>query len=177
MTKMDKMISDETIIHQIFEVRGQKVMLDSSLASLYQVETKVLNQAVARNPDRFPADFMFELTEEEWYNLKSQIVTSSWGGRRKLPKVFTEHGVLMLSSVLNSSRAIKVNIQIVRIFSKVRQILFDSNEIQIQIHEIRNRLDNQDRNIELVFQYLDEFISSKNDQAPRRRIGYKSDEI
>jgi ORF6N domain len=103
-------------------------MLHSDLAELYGVETKVLNQAIKRNLDRFPEDFMFQLNDEEWLNLKSQFVISSWGGRRKLPNVFTEHGVLMLSSVLNSHQAIQVNIQIVRIFSRLRNLLNEKSE-------------------------------------------------
>jgi hypothetical protein len=104
-------IPDEIVINKIYHIRSQKVMLDSDLAELYGVETRVLNQAINRNNDRFPEDFMFRLTETEWENLKSQFVISSWGGRRTLPYVFTEHGVLMLSNVLNSKRAIQVNIR------------------------------------------------------------------
>ncbi|WP_246862659.1 ORF6N domain-containing protein [Pedobacter sp. KBS0701] len=111
-------IPDNIVVNKIYELRGLKVMLDSDLAELYGVETKRLNEQVGRNSDRFPEDFMFQLTDEEWLNLKSQFATSSWGGRRKLPFVFTEHGILMLSSVLNSKQAIQVNIQIVRIFSR-----------------------------------------------------------
>lgn len=106
----DIIIPQEVIINKIYSIRGQKVMLDSDLAELYGVETKRLNEQVKRNNSRFPDDFMFQLTIQEWENLKSQIATSSWGGRRKLPYAFTEHGVLMLSSVLNSDRAIAVNI-------------------------------------------------------------------
>src|SRR5690349_13363716 len=114
----DQRTIDEHLTNKIHFLRGQNVMLDSDLAELYEVETKVLNQAVNRHPDRFPPDFMFQLSDEEWSNLRSQIVTSSLGGRRYAPKVFTEHGVLMLSSVLNSPKAIQVNIQIVRIFTR-----------------------------------------------------------
>ncbi len=110
------MLPDEVITSKIYLIRGEKVMLDSDLAELYGVETRRLNEQVRRNISRFPEDFMFQLTEAEFENLKSQFATSSWGGRRKLPNVFTEHGVLMLSSVLNSEKAIKVNIQIMRIF-------------------------------------------------------------
>src|SRR5665811_240024 len=110
-------IPEEVIMSKIYLIRGQKVMLDSDLAELYGVETRRLNEQVKRNIDRFPEDFMFQLMEPEFENLKSQIATSSWGGRRKLPFAFTEHGVLMLSSVLNSNLAIKVNIQIMRIYT------------------------------------------------------------
>ncbi len=103
-------IADELVISRIHTVCGHKVMLDSDLAELYQVATKRVNEQVKRNSDRFPEDFIFELTDEEWENLRSQFATSRWGGRRRPPSVFTEHGILMLSSVLNSSTAIMVNI-------------------------------------------------------------------
>jgi len=150
-------------------------MLDSDLAELYGVETKRLNEQVGRNPDRFPEDFMFQLTDEEWLNLKSQFATSSWGGRRKLPFVFTEHGILMLSSVLNSKQAIQVNIQIVRIFSRIRQFILDNGELKLEIAEIKRKVDNHDKNIELVFSYLDQLIDKKI--GPRKRIGYMPDDL
>jgi len=171
-------ITEEVVINHIYTIRGQKVMLDSDLADLYEVETKVLNQAVNRNIDRFPVDFMFELTEEEWSNLKSQFVTSSWGGRRKLPKVFSEHGVLMLSSVLNSNRAIQINIQIVRIFTRLRHVVNGHLELKLEIEKIKTELHNQGKNMEIVFAYLDE-LSKKIDyperESARKRIGYKPD--
>ena len=108
---------------RIYFVRSQRVILDTDLATLYRVPTKAFNQAVRRNMLRFPADFMFQLTSDETENLRSQIVTSSWGGRRYLPFVFTEQGVAMLSSVLNSDRAIQVNIAIMRAFVKLRELL------------------------------------------------------
>ena len=148
-------------------------MLDRDLAILYGIETKVLNQAVKRNMSRFPEDFMFQLTEIEFQNLKSQIVTSSWGGTRKLPYAFTEHGVLMLSSVLKSDKAIQVNIQIMRIFTKVRQMLLDTTELKIDILQIQKKLENHDKNIELVFSYLDELTEKKENEPPRPTIGYK----
>lgn len=156
-------------------------MLDHDLAELYEVETKVLNQAVNRNIDRFPEDFMFELTETEWANLKSQIVTSSWGGRRKLPKVFSEHGVLMLSSVLNSKRAIQVNIQIVRIFARLRLIATNNNEMRLDIEKIKKELSNHGKNLEVIFTYLDElaeYIAPKHSEPKvRKRLGFKPDDI
>ncbi len=117
------MMPDEVIISKIHLLRGQKVMLDEDLAELYQVETKRLNEQVKRNIDRFPKDFMFQLSQKEFDNLKSQIATSSWGGRRKPPFAFTEQGVSMLSGVLNSQIAIQVHIQIIRIFTKMRELL------------------------------------------------------
>ncbi len=152
---------DEIIMNKIYFVREEKVMIDSDLAELYGVETKRLNEQVKRNVSRFPADFMFELTEAEFKNLKSQFATSSWGGRRTPPYAFTEHGVLMLSSVLNSDKAIKVNIQIMRIFTKVRRLLTDNLSVKLEIEEIKKRLQNQDKNIELVFNYLDELIEKQ----------------
>jgi hypothetical protein len=152
-------------------------MLDSDLAELYGIETKVLNQAVNRNIDRFPSDFMFQLTDQEWSNLKSQFVTSSWGGRRKVPNVFTEHGVLMLSSVLNSPRAIQVNIQVMRIFTQFRKHVLDHTEFSTQLKEMRKQLQNNTQNIELVFQYLDELEKKSEEPKPRKRIGYKSDDL
>ena len=113
----------QTIQSKIYEIRGQRVMLDKDLAELYQVETRVLNQAVKRNIERFPEDFMFQLSSEEWQILKSQIVISSWGGVRKLPYMFTEQGVAMLSSVLRSATAIQVNTNIMRAFIAVRQLI------------------------------------------------------
>ncbi|MES2762329.1 MAG: ORF6N domain-containing protein [Bacteroidota bacterium] len=109
------------------------------MAGLYQVETKVLNQQVKRNLKRFPDDFMFQLTQSEFENLKSQFVTSSWGGTRKLPFVFTEQGVAMLSGILNSDRAIAVNIQIMRIFTRVRQMLTDNTELRLDVEKIKRK--------------------------------------
>jgi len=152
-------------------------MLDSDLAELYGVETKVLNQAISRNIERFPSDFMFQLDQQEWSNLKSQIVTSSWGGRRKMPKALTEQGVAMLSSVLNGSRAINVNIQIIRIFTRIRQMLMDNTKLRLEIEKIKTKLDNQGNNMELVFRYLDELIEKKSESKPRKRIGYKPDDL
>lgn len=168
-------IPDEVVLSKIYYIRDQKVMLDSDLAELYEVETRVLNQQVKRNIDRFPDDFTFQLTEVEWETLKSQNTTSNWGGRRKLPNVFTEHGVLMLSSVLNSNKAIAVNIQIMRIFTKLRAMLTDNLSLKLDIEEIKKKLSNHSKNIELVFNYLDELIEKKDNEKPRKEIGYKAD--
>ena len=166
-------IPDEVVISKIYYIRDQKVMLDSDLAELYEVETRVMNQQVKRNQGRFPEDFMFRLTETEWEALKSQHATSSWGGRRKPPYAFTEHGVLMLSSVLNSKRAIEVNIQIMRIFTKLREMLTDNLQLRLEIETIKKKLSHQSKNIELVFSYLDELIEKKENPQPRPKIGYK----
>ncbi|NEW84265.1 MAG: ORF6N domain-containing protein [Mariniphaga sp.] len=162
---------------KIFLIRGQKVMLDRDLAELYGLDTKVLKQQVRRNLNRFPDDFMFELTENEFFIMRSQFVTSSWGGVRYLPMVFTEHGVLMLSSVLNNKKAIAVNIQIMRIFTRLRQMLTDTIGLKLEIEEIKKKVQNQDKNIELVFSYLDELITKQEEQPPRKRIGYKPDHL
>lgn len=167
------MIPDEIIVSKIYFIRNQKVMLDNDLADLYGVETRRLNEQVKRNIFRFPEDFMFQLSEVEFENLKSQFATSSWGGRRKCPNAFTEHGVLMLSSVLNSEKAIKVNIQIMRIFTKVREMLTDNLSLKLEIEEIKKKLANQDKNIELVFNYLDELIEKHDNPQPRNQIGFK----
>ena len=169
-------IPDEVIINKIYLMRGMKVMLDKDLAEMYGVETKRLKEAVRRNMQRFPEDFMFEMTKEELENWRSQIATSNSDkmGLRYAPMAFTEHGVLMLSSVLNSDKAIQTNIQIMRIFTKVRQMLMETTEIRLDIAQIQKKLENHDKNIELVFSYLDEMTekeeSSKN---PRTKIGYK----
>lgn len=168
----------ENVKDKIFLIREKKVMIDKDLAQLYKVETKVLKQAVRRNKDRFPEDFMFELSNEEFIILRSQFVTSSWGGARYVPMAFTEQGVAMLSSVLNSRQAIQVNIQIMRVFAQMREMLVDTLSLKLDIEEIKKKLKNQDKNIELVFNYLDELIEKKNDPEPRKRVGFKrSNEI
>jgi len=171
------MIPEETVISKIYQIRGKKVMLDRDLAELYNVETKRLNEAVKRNIERFPNEFMFELTTEEFRNLKSQIATSSWGGRRSLPNVFTEYGVLMLSSVLNSDRAIKVNIQIIKVFAKMREMLTTHREILLKLEQLIKNDTEQDKKIMLIFEYLKQFEEAKQqqlEQANRKRIGYKT---
>ncbi len=169
-------ISQEVIINKIYLIRGQKVMIDRDLAEMYGVETRVLNQAIKRNERRFPSDFMFQMTSEELSDWKSQNVISNKEkmGLRKLPNVFTEQGVAMLSSVLNSETAIEVNIQIIRIFTRIRQMLTDHTELRLEVEKIKNKLDNQDKNMEVVFQYLDELLEKKEEsKPPRKAIGYK----
>ena len=172
------LIPEERIIDKIYLIRSQKVMLDRDLAKLYGLETKVLKQQVKRNIDRFPEDFMFELTKDEFANWRSQFVTSNSDrmGLRYLPMVFTEHGVLMLSSVLNSKKAISVNIQIMRIFTRIRLMFTDTLSIKLEIEEIKKKLQNQDKNIEIVFSYLDELITKQKTPAPRKQIGFKTNE-
>ncbi|SEG05561.1 ORF6N domain-containing protein [Flavobacterium urumqiense] len=143
-------IPDDIISSKIYLIRNQKVMLDKDLAELYVVETKQLKRQVRRNMERFPEDFMFELSQQEFDNLRSQFGTSNWGGTRYVPMAFTEQGVAMLSSVLNSSTAIKVNIQIIRVFTKIREMLTDTLSMKLEIEEIKKKLSNHTKNIELV---------------------------
>lgn len=168
-------ISEETISNKIYFIRNQKVMIDRDLAILYGIETKRLKEQVKRNISRFPEDFMFELTKEEFANWRSQFATSNSDkmGLRYTPMAFTEHGVLMLSSVLNSDRAIQTNISIMRIFTKVRQMLMDNTEIRLDIAQIQKKLENHDKNIELVFSYIDELSEKEENKKPRISIGYK----
>ncbi len=150
-----KLIPQEVIQNKIFLLRGKKVMFDKDLAALYGVETKVLNQAVKRNIDRFPEDFMFLLTPQEAANLKSHFVTSSWGGKRKPSHAFTEHGILMLSSVLNSKRAVQVNIQIMRTFTQLREMLTGNKELKRKIEEMEKKYDHQ---FQIVFKAIKELL-------------------
>ncbi|WP_426670941.1 ORF6N domain-containing protein [Mucilaginibacter sp. McL0603] len=165
-------IPDELVMDKIYLIREQKVMLDEDLAELYGVETRRLNEQVGRNIDRFPEDFMFRLNEEEFANLKSHFATSSWGGRRTPPYAFTEHGVLMLSSVLNSKQAIQVNIQIMRIYTRIRELLLTHKDILLLVEKVEKKLIKQDQKIEVLFTYLNKFI--EKDETPRTSIGYKT---
>ncbi len=169
-------IPDDILMNKIYLIRGEKVMLDSDLAELYEVETRRINEQVKRNIDRFPKDFMFQLTKDEFENLKSQVATSSWGGRRKIPFAFTEHGVLMLSSVLKSNRAIQVNIQIMRIYTKVRQMLSSHKEILLRLEKMEHKLIGHDEKILLIFDYLKQLEKTKLEEIEyknRKRIGFK----
>jgi|SRR6218665_2031459 len=165
---------DELILNKIYVIRRQKIMLDRDLAKLYEVETKVLNQAVKRNLERFPPDFMFELTKEEVGEFsRSQIVTMKQGQNIKyLPSAFTEQGVAMLSGVLKSKRAIQVNIQIMRLFTRLRGVMAEHADLRLEIDGIKQKLSSHSQNIELVFQYLDELVEKKEEALPRRQIGY-----
>ena len=168
-------IPEEIILNQIYIIRGQKVMIDRNLATLYGVETKVLKRQVKRNIERFPDDFMFELTKSELENWRSQFGTSNSSdkmGLRYSPYVFTEQGVAMLSSILNSQKAINVNIQIIRTFTRLRQSLSDNSELRLAIEDIKKKTDNNTKNIELVFQYLDELLKKNENQQPRNPVGF-----
>jgi len=165
---MPKLITTETIASRIFFIRGQKIMLSLHLAALYGVETKVLVQAVKRNMERFPKDFMFQLTDQEFINLKSQIVTSSWGGvRRANPYAFTEQGVAMLSSVLRSKQAIQVNIEIMRTFTKIRHMISANDELRAEIEKLREQTDDR---FQIVFEVLDQLLNPESD--PKKEIGF-----
>ncbi|RZL06467.1 MAG: ORF6N domain-containing protein [Pedobacter sp.] len=164
------------VLAQIYTVRDQRIMLDRDLAQLYGVPTKALKQTVRRNMLRFPADFMFEMTREEFQNWRSHNVTSNSDnmGLRYAPFCFTEHGVTMLSCLINSKRAIQVNVQVVRVFMKLRQHALTLRDLEKEINEIRGHLKESDKNIELVFRYLDELTPPIlfND-IPRKPIGYE----
>jgi len=166
-------LPEDAIINRIYLIRGMKTMMDSDLAELYEVETKRINEQVKRNIDRFPEDFMFQLSEREFDNLKSHFATSSWGGRRKLPYVFTEHGVLMLSSVLNSPKAIEVNIQIMRIFIRMRSALLENEMLIKKIEQIEEQTTQNSEDIQYVFSVVKQLIQKKPE--PRKRIGFKPD--
>jgi hypothetical protein len=172
-------IPDEVLINKIYLIRGQKVMLDRDLAELYDVETRALNQAVRRNEKRFPVDFMFQMSRKEMEEWKSQIVISNKEkmGFRKPPLVFTEQGVAMLSSVLNSERAIMVNIQIIRVFTKMRELLTTHKEILQKLEMIERKDIEQDEKIMLIFEYLHQFEQAKQqelEQKERPMIGFKT---
>lgn len=162
--------ADQALKQKIHTIRGRRVMLDFDLAELYEVPTKALKQAVRRNLNRFPEDFMFILTKEEFVDLRSQLVTSSHGGHRYTPMAFTEHGVLMLSSVLRSDRAIQVNIRIMRVFTRLKEALDEHKELLMKIEEIERQIEGQDEKIKLLFGYIKKLIRREN--KPRRKIGF-----
>ena len=163
------------IEESILILRSQKVLLDSTLAVLYGVQTKVLMQAVHRNRSRFPQDFMFQLSIQEVMNLKSQFVTSSWGGRRKLPHAFTEHGVAMLSSVLNSPQAIRVNIEIVRAFVRLREMISTNKELSRKLDELERKVSTHDKAIAGLLTAIRE-LATPVPPTPKRRIGFVIDD-
>lgn len=168
---MANIISVELIASKILFIRGKRVMLDKDLAVLYGVPVKVLNQAVKRNLKRFPDDFMYQLTKEEVINLKSQFVTSSWGGVRKLPYVFTQGGVAMLSGVLNSERAIKVNIQIMRAFVKLRELLINHKDLAIKLGALERKYIAHDEKIKYIFETIRKLLEPPPEE-PKRKIGF-----
>lgn len=178
MTINNNLLPDEQVFSKIYVIRNQKVLLDEDLATLYGVSTRVLNQAVKRNIDRFPEDFMFQLTENELIILKSQIVTSrlsaagsGWGGRRKLPLAFTEQGVAMLSSVLKSQQAIAINIQIMRVFVKMRRLISEYKELLEKIESLEATQLNQDARIQEIYNLIKELLEPV--YRERKPVGFK----
>ena len=189
----------QLIQNRIYEVRGEKVMLDFDLAQLYEVETRVFNQAIKRNAESFPKDFMFRLTAKEWKNMMSQFVISSetekvgvksnlisqsvissWGGRRKLPNVFTEHGVTMLASVLKSLKARKMNITIVRAFIALKKFVDRNNNVLELVQELKERIGEHDIQLKSIYDALENLLEEKADEKSkkisweeRERIGFK----
>ena len=169
---MDELVLQEAVENKIYLIRGHKVMLDRDLAMLYQIPTKVLIQAVKRNSKRFPADFMLLLTRQEVTILRSQFVTSSWGGRRYMPYAFTEQGVAMLSTVLNSERAIQVNIAIMRAFVKLRHFLATHKELAEKLNELEQKFDRNDKDILVIFEAIRRLMEPPP-VPPKPRIGFR----
>ena len=168
-------VAEESIISKIYLIRGKKVMIDRDLAGLYGVETKQLKRQVRRNIDRFPDDFMFELNEDEFQEWRSQFGTSNEGdkmGLRYAPYVFTEQGVAMLSSVLNSERAIKVNIQIMRIYTKMRELLLTHKDILLKLEQLERQVVQNSEDIQMIFAALKELLNPPQ-EPPRPRIGFR----
>ena len=167
-------IPEEVIISKIYLIRGHKVMLDRDLAELYGVETRRLKEQVRRNKDRFPEDFMFEMSKEELKDWRSQFATSNREvmGLRVSPFAFTEHGVLMLSSVLNSEQAIKTNIQIMRIYTKMRQMLITHQDLLLKFNELEAKVGKHDQSISQIFAYLKQLLQEQGE--PREPIGFRS---
>ena len=169
------LIPQEMIAHKILLIRGKKVILDRDLAELYGVETKQLTRQVRRNIIRFPNDFMFKLTKEEYQTLRCQIGTLKRGQHSKYtPYAFTEHGILMLSSVLQSERAAQVNIVIVRVFVRFREILFTHKELAHKIAELERRMENKDKEIQVIFEAIRQLMAEPI--KPKRKIGFHTEE-
>lgn len=167
----------QSIQNRIYTIRGERVMLDYDLAELYEVGTRVLNQAVKRNSKRFPEDFMFQLTDYEWATMMSQIVTSSQIKRKKVapPYAFTEQGVAMLSGILNSNRAIQMNIAIMRAFVEIRKILLQENDLKEQLKQIKERVGEHDVQLNQIYDALENLLDEKAAERKweeRRRIGF-----
>ncbi len=163
----------QTIQSKIYDIRGQRVMLDFDLAELYEVETKRLKEAVRRNIDRFPSDFMFELTKDEFASLRSQIASSKRGGTRFMPFAFTEQGVAMLATVLNSPKAIQVNIQIIRAFVFLRQYALSHKELTEKLQELESKYNKQFKDVYEALNYLLQKDKQETEQKERAKIGFK----
>jgi hypothetical protein len=173
--ELQALVAEQKILNRIYVLRSQKIMLDEDLAEMYKVETRRLNEQVKRNSNRFPKDFMFPLTAKEYENLKSQNATSrSWGGRRKLPLAFTEQGVAMLSSILNSDVAIEVNIRIIRVFTRLREYALTHKEILVQLGKLEKEVKGNSKDIENIFMVLKELIEKQSKPSPRNKIGFRN---
>lgn len=171
--ELQVLVGEQKILDRIYVIRREKVMTDQDLAGMYGVETKQLKRQVKRNIDRFPKDFMFELTRKEFENLRSQIGTSSWGGTRYMPMAFTEQGVAMLSSILNSKTAIEVNIRIIRAFTKLREYALTHKEILLQLSKLEKEVKGNSKEIEDIFMVLKELIEKQSKPVPRTKIGFR----
>lgn len=171
--KLQLLVAEQKVLNKIYAIRGEKVMLDKDLSAMYGVETKQLKRQVKRNINRFPKDFMFTLTRKEFENLRSQIGTSSWGGIRYMPMAFTEQGVAMLPSILNSKTAIEVNIRIIRVFTKLREYTLTHKEILIQLAKLEKEVKGNSRDIENIFIVLKELIQKQSAPVARNKIGFK----
>ena len=170
---MKELMSQEVIENKIYLIRGHKVMIDKDLAMLYGVKTKNLNKAITRNIERFPEDFMFQLTPDEFTSLRFQFGTSKKGrgGRRYLPYVFTQEGVAMLSGVLNSERAVQVNIAIMRAFVKLRQIISTHKELAHKLNELERKIERHDTEIQSIFEAIRQLMTPPPDKS-KKRIGF-----
>ena len=173
MNPSTEAISAQALAGRIVVIRGQRVLLDLDLAELYEVETRVFNQAVKRNLSRFPADFMFQLTQEELTNLTSQTVTSSWGGRRKLPVAFTEHGAIMAASVLNSDRAVEMSVYVVRAFVQLRAVLLDHKALADKLASLERRVSHHDNSLAEVIEAIRALMVQPKPAS--RPIGFTAD--
>jgi hypothetical protein len=170
----DNIIPNEIIENKIYLIRNIKVMLDSDLAKMFGVLPRRLREQVARNPDKFPEHFMFRLNEVEAEIMVSQnAIPSKQALGGSLPYVFTEHGILQLSNVIKSDKATQVSIKIIEVFVSMREFLTNNLNLKIEVEEIKSRLNNNDKNVELLFSYLDELIDKKENEAERTKIGYK----
>ena len=172
-----RLVEEEKIMNKINVIRNHKVMLDFDLAEMYGVETKRLNEQLKRNLKRFPKDFMFTLSEKETQHLRSQNATSSWGGNRRKPNAFTEQGVAMLSSILNSETAIEVNISIIRVFTKLRSFTLTQKDILIQLVKLEKEVKGNSSDIENIFLVLKKLIEKDANPVKRNKIGFKNYDI
>lgn len=173
MATVKAALTPRALAGRILSVRGQRVILDSDLSDLYEVETKRLNEQVKRNAARFPSDFMFRLTPEEAGNLKSQIATSSWGGRRKPPLVFTEHGAVMAASVLNSDRAVEMSVYVVRAFVELRDLLSSHKVLAQKLDQLERRVAHHDNSLDQIIDTIRALMAQP--QPAKRPIGFTAD--